>query len=395
MLPLREPLLVVGAGLGGLTAALALARGGWRVEVCEQARVLGEIGAGLTLSAGACRGLASLGLESDLLAASDPVPDIAFLHYRSGELLAGTLRPETRADPGLGVPRHIHRADLHAILRHALELAAPSSLETGRGLVGAEPCCAGMRARFADGSARDTPLMIGADGVRSATRLALFGEAPPHFAGQVAFRCLIPAAVAGPLLRGIGAAVFVGNARVFNRYLVRRQTLINVVGIARSDRWREDGWNTPATSAEFLEEFAEFHPDVRALIASAPSDSLIKWGLCVRAPLPRWGRGAAILIGDAAHPVLPFLGLGAALAIEDGIVLARAVAMAADFASVAEVFQRARFARVEEVRSLSLRQGDIVQASDPDRGSLGQSPSQRPALYDYDPCSVPLTMHSP
>ncbi len=387
-MPQPSSALIVGAGLGGLTAALALSRAGWRVHMCEQARTLGEVGAGITLSPGACRGLASLGLEDAIIAASLPVPDIAFVHYRTGELLAGALHAEPAADHGLAGPRHIHRADLHSILVRELRRIAPDSIETGKRLVGVEHGSSAI-ARFDDGSSRAAPLLIAADGTRSAVRRLLFDAAPPQFAGQIAFRCLIPADAAAPFMRG--AAVSIGAARIFNRYWIRRRTLVNVIGIARSERWREEGWNTPATVREFRDEFAGFHEDVLGLIDRAPADHLIKWGLFVRPPLADWIAGNVVLLGDAAHPILPFLGLGAALAIEDGIVLARALAQA-DVPSALRAFQRARNDRVDDVRTRSIQQGEIIQAADPDRNSVSRSPSQSTPLFDYDPCTAPIPL---
>jgi salicylate hydroxylase len=342
------------------------------------------------LSPGACRGLASLGLGDDLLAESAPVPDIAFLHYHTGALLAGTLRAGPPLDAGLAGPRHIHRADLHAILLAALRKLDPACVETGKRLIGVHPAGPTATARFADGTTREATLLIGADGTRSCVRQTRFEASPALFAGQVAFRCLIPAADAAPFIGNVDAAVFIGAARVFNRYKIRRGTLVNVVGIAKSERWREEGWNTPATIEEFTQEFADFHPDVLALIERAPPHHLIKWGLFVRPPLPQWSAGNVVVLGDAAHPILPFLGLGAALAIEDGIVLARVLAQASDVPSALRAFQRTRFDRVYEVRTRSQQQGEIIQATDPDQRAVQQSPSQNTAIFDYDPCTAPL-----
>jgi salicylate hydroxylase len=390
MKPPCEAALVIGAGLSGLAASLALLRAGWKVHVFEQAAALGEVGAGITLSPGACRGLASLGLEEALLAASQPVPDIAFLHYRSGEVLTGTLHAGPPPDVGLAGPRHIHRADLHAILLGAVRRQDPDCVATAKRLIDVRHRGAAVVARFADGTVREAPLLLAADGIRSSVRQTVFDASPAVFAGQVAFRCLIPANEAAPFLGGGSAAVFVGASRIFNRYLVRRGTLLNVIGIAKSERWREEGWNTPATVAEFTEEFSGFHPDVLALIERAPPPHLIKWGLFVRPPLPDWSAGHVLLLGDAAHPVLPFLGLGAALAIEDGIVLARTLVSASDVPGAYQAFQRARRERVEEVRLQSIHQGNIIQAESPDRISVKRSPSQNRALFDYDPSTAPI-----
>jgi salicylate hydroxylase len=191
-------------------------------------------------------------------------------------------------------------------------------------------------------------------------------------------------------MRGVNAAVSIGNARIFNRYLIRHGTLVNVIGIARSERWRQEGWHTPATVTEFLEEFAGFHSDILGLIRCAPPQSLIKWGLFVRPPLPEWSLAHVVLVGDAAHPILPFLGLGAALAIEDAVVLSRALAQVSVQHRAFAAFQRARKQRVEAVRLGSIRQGEIIQASDPRESDLRRSPSQDSAIFDYDPCTVPV-----
>jgi salicylate hydroxylase len=386
----RGSISIIGAGLGGLTAALALQRVGWRVRVFEQAPVLGEVGAGITVSPGSGRALAGLGVGAALLEASLPVPEIAFVHYRTGELLAGVLDQGRPVDHGLDKPRHIHRADLHAILLKAVRAADPDAVGVGRRLVSVEHDGEGVTAVFADGSNAASDLLIGADGSRSAVRRQLFDAEAPEFSGQIAFRSLIPREAAEPFMGGGNAVVSIGGGRIFNRYLVRGGALVNVIGIAKSDRWRGEGWNTPASIEEFTREFEAFNPDVLGLIGRAPADSLIKWGLFVRPPIAQWSEGRVVLIGDAAHPVLPFLGLGAALAIEDGVVLARALDAIADPGRAFAAFQAARLERVEAVRTESIRQGQIIQTAEPDPVSVRRSPSQNPIIFDYDPNLVPI-----
>jgi salicylate hydroxylase len=381
---------IIGAGLGGLTAGLALLRAGWRVRIYEQAAVLGEVGAGITVSSGAGKGLDSLGVGPALLAASLPVPDIAFVHYRTGDLLAGAFDKNAPPDFGFAKARHIHRADLHAILLDAVRALDAAAVVTGAKLVGVENGADGVVARFADGGEARADVLIAADGVRSAVRRLLFGDDSPPFAGQIAFRCLIPREIAAPFMGAGNAVVSVGAGRIFNRYLIRGGDLVNVIGIARSERWRQEGWSTPATVAEFAAEFEGFHADVQGLIQCAPAKNLIKWGLFARPRAKHWVRGRVLLIGDAAHPMLPFLGLGAATAIEDGIVLARALAAVPDVEAGFEMFQRVRAKRVETVRVESIRQGEIIQAADPDRGGLTGAPSQEAGLFDYDPCTIAL-----
>jgi salicylate hydroxylase len=386
----RGSISIVGAGLGGLTAALALQQAGWRVRVFEQAPVLGEVGAGITVSPGAGRALAKLGVGEALLKASLPVPEIAFVHYRTGEVLAGVVDHGRPVDHGLDKPRHIHRADLHAILLAGVLAADPDAVSVGRRLVGVVQDGAKVTTRFADDSTATSDLLIGADGSRSAVRRALFDDTDPEFAGQIAFRCLIPRERAEPFMGGGNAAVSIGAGRIFNRYLVRGGALVNVIGIAQSERWRGEGWNTPATIEEFSQAFEGFNADVIGLIRRAPADSLIKWGLFVRPPIARWHADRTVLLGDAAHPILPFLGLGAALAIEDGVILARALDKVADPGRAFAAFQAARTERVEAVRDESIRQGKIIQTAEPDSQSVRRSPSQNPVIFDYDPNSAPI-----
>jgi salicylate hydroxylase len=386
----RGSIAIVGAGLGGLTAALALLRAGWHVRVHEAAPVLGEVGAGISIAAGTGRGLAALGIGPALLAASLPVPAVAFAHFRTGELLAGVYDKGAPVDQGFATARHIHRADLHAVLLDAVRAIDADAVLTGKRLVDAGQDDDRAHARFADGSVVHADLLIGADGSRSAVRRALFDADDPQFSGQVAFRCLVPIDRAVPFMGRGNAVVSIGAARMFHRYLVRGGTLVNVIGIGQNDRWRQEGWNTPALPSEFLAEYADFHPDVTGLIAAAPADSLIKWGLFVRPPLTQWSKGRVLLLGDAAHPILPFLGLGAALAIEDGVVLARALAAAHDLPAALSAYHAARLERVEMVRTQTLRQGAIIQSADPDRAGMGTSPSQNVALFDYDPTTVPI-----
>jgi salicylate hydroxylase len=387
---MRGSIAIIGAGLGGLTTALALLRRGWIVRVYEQAPVLAEVGAGITVSPGAARGLASLGVGPALLAASLPVPNVAFAHYRTGDLLAGAFDAGAPPDHGLETPRHIHRADLHAILLDAVRDADPQAVKTSKALVRAEQDDARVTAIFADETHADADLLIAADGARSVVRRQWFDDQPPEFSGQVAFRCLIPRERAAPFMAAGNAVVSVGPARIFHRYVIRGGALVNVIGIAKSERWRQEGWNTHATIAEFLDEYHDFHADVIGLIKSAPADTLIKWGLFVRPPIAEWSNGRIALLGDAAHPILPFLGLGAALAVEDGVVLARALYEVDGMGAALAAYRRARAGRVEDVRVQAIRQGEIIQATNPDRQSITRSPSQNTALFDYDPCTVPL-----
>ena len=380
--------LIVGAGLGGLTAALALSRCGLDVAVYEQATVLREVGAGLTVSRGAQRVLAELGLGTQLLARASTVRSNAFVHYRTGALLDGAVDHTDGSGPADGVARNVqmHRADLHDLLVTTLRMRAPGALQLGRRFVDVSEYDARVTVTFADGSVVDGDLLLGADGLRSQVRACLWGAEDPRFTGQVAFRALVPGTAAAPFLASDGrAAVYLGPDRVFNRYALRRGAVVNCVAIARTDSWREEGWTIPATHAELAALYAGWHPNVLGLIGAAPS--LSKWALYDRDPLPRWGTDRVSLLGDAAHPMLPFLGLGSAMAIEDGLVLGRALAAAPGPEGLAR-YEAARRPRTTEVMLQSRREGGLVQADDPHEFEPDAAPSRKPIYYDFDPALI-------
>lgn len=380
--------MIIGGGIGGLVAALALQQRGIRVQVHEQARQLGEVGAGFTLGSGSQRALQSLGLLEQVQAASIITAGMPFVHYRTGKILSG------EADHGDGINRsdsmrgrHMHRADLHGLLASALEQRAPGSLHLDHHLVGVSESAGRVRATFANGDVAEADALVGADGVRSKVRELLWGDGAPRFTGQIAFRCLVPADVAAPFLSGGRAVLYMGPGRVLSRYTVRRNQIVNVVGISRTDGWSGEGWSTPATPEEMGALYADWHPDVTGLIARAPRAGLIKWGLFDRPSLARWTEGRITLLGDAAHPMLPFLGMGAQMAIEDGIVLGNAFAATTDIDAAFALYEGARHARTDNIAALSRAQGELSQSTDPDTYNKETAPASKLSLYDFDPAA--------
>jgi salicylate hydroxylase len=387
----RGRILVAGAGLGGLAAALALLDRGFSVEVHEQAPVLGEVGAGLTLSRGVQHVLRDMRLMDEVAKLACPAVRFPFLHYRSGEVLTGVLDHGDGApdDGSADVSRQMHRADLHGVLARAFRARAPGQLWLGHRLVGLEDTGNLIRARFANGDFAEADGFVGADGVHSAARALLWGDGAPRYTGQLAYRFLVDRARAAPFMGHGRGAVFIGPRRTFNRYTLRGGTVVNCVGIVAHEGWTTDGWSIPATQAELAADFTGWHPDVTGLMGQA--DALIKWGLFDRAPLPAWRRGRATLLGDAAHAMLPFLGMGAAMAIEDGMILARAMA---DGVSVEDGFDRyenARRPRTAYVHAKSLEQGWHVQAQNPDRYDHAHAPAADPAIFAFDPVTADLS----
>ena len=373
-----------------MTAALALLRAGFAVEVYEAAPALGEVGAGLTLSRGAQAVFRELGLQSRIAAFSTPSTAFPFVHYRTGRLLAGQLSAsDGLPDDGTAdISRQCHRADLHTVLAAALEERAPGSLHLGHRLTGLEDGGAAIAAVFANGARAHGDALVAADGVRSAARALLWDDGEPRFTGQTAYRFLVPRAAAAPFLEHGRGAVFVGPGATFNRYTLRSGTLLNCVGIAATDAWTGEGWTTPATRDELRERFAGWHRDVLGLMGEACA--LIKWGLFDRAPLPQWSAGRATLLGDAAHAMLPFLGMGAAMAIEDAMILARAFAAEPSVTAAFARYEAARIPRTTLLHDKSAEQGRLTQARDPDDYDAAAAPASDPAILAYDPVTAPI-----
>ena len=384
-----KQILIAGAGLGGLTAAIGLARAGHRVRVFEQAAVLGEVGAGLTLSSGTMRCLEMIGVDARVRELADVSTNLPFLHYRTGAVLRRGLAAVPRSAAARPA-QQIHRADLHALLVNTLRRIDPDAIILGRKLTTFTQDGAGVTLQFNDGAPARGELLVGCDGVRSVVRSTLLGAQAPKFTGQVAFRCLVPMDLARACLESLAGAVYIGPGATFNRYPLRHGAIMNCVGLARSGVWSQEGWNTPASNAEMLARYVDWHPEVRGLIAAAPSQGIIKWGLFVRDPLQQWSTNRVTLLGDAAHPMLPFLGLGAAMAIEDGVMLVRALDAHDDVQQALQHYQRVRLPRATLIYNESVRQGEIVQGQDPASYANTASPAHDPGIFDFDPLAVKI-----
>jgi len=193
------------------------------------------------------------------------------------------------------------------------------------------------------------------------------------------------------LVSGCPGGTYIGPGRVFTRYPIRQGALLNSVAFAQTDAWRGEGWSTPSTREELKAQFAGWHGDVLGLIDQAPSEGLIKWALFDRDPLPIWSKGRASLLGDAAHPMLPFLGLGAGVALEDSVVLARALAETDRIPAGLQRYEAARRDRSARILLASRVQGEIYGRADPENYATTERPSADIALVeDYDPVSVAI-----
>ena len=385
-----QPILIAGAGIGGLCAALALLRAGFAVKVLEQAPALGEVGAGLTVQPSATRAVDFLGLGDRLREIADMSGQPYIFHYRTGEMIGeisgvGQVTDEN----GVSWYHRIHRADFHALLVGAIRDLDPGAITLNARVTGVVQSDDGVTVTLADGGELSGSVLIGADGSRSAIRGILFDTPQPQFRGQVAYRSLIPMERVAHLLASHPAGTYIGPGALFNRYPVRQGRLLNCIGIVETRDWTEEGWTCLATRDEFLEKFEGWHDSLTGLIREAPEEGLFKWALYDREPLGTWTRGRVTLLGDAAHPILPFLGLAGAMAVEDGVVLGRACAdMPDDLPAAFARYEAARKPRTDDIFLKSREQGRIFQDPDTDGFATRKRPHSDTTLFAYDPATV-------
>jgi len=353
--------IVAGAGIGGLTAALALVKSGFRVTLLEQTQRLEETGAGIQLSPNAARVLIGLGLGDRLKPHVVTPLGLRVLSGRSEREIVRIPLGEEVAQR-YGAPYWmIHRGDLQAELAGAVTQELDISLRLGMRMedFATHPHGVTVSANAAAGLWNEHGhALLAADGLWSVSRERLGFKEPPRFSGRTAWRALIPAKDVPPEFRGPLIHLWLGRDAHLVHYPVRAGKLINVVAIT-ADKWEGKGWSEPASRVEILGRFADarWAPRARALIREP--EAWLKWALYDRRPILNFSEGAAALIGDAAHPMLPFLAQGAAMAIEDAIVAARCLALMPDDAARAlRSYSAMRRGRTHKVQRLAARNGE-------------------------------------
>jgi len=381
---------IVGAGIGGLTAALALQKVGVKVDLYEQATELQEVGAGLTVTPNATHVLNHLGLGPVMDQIGTTPAMGALIDLASGATLVTLPRTDMVSD--YGAQRYlVHRADLCDALVKAVLQNDRECVHTGHCLEGLSQTASSVTLSFDNGAQAEADILIGADGVKSAVRTELFGKQSPKFTGYIAWRGLVPKDRLGKYNIEPESALCIGSGHMFTRYFIRHGALLNYVAFAERNTWTDEGWAVHSTIEELVEEFAGAGSDVRGLLAATPPELCFKWGLFDRQPLSTWTAGHAAILGDAAHPTTPFLGQGAVMAIEDGMVLARAVESANSIAEALHIYEKTRVERANFVMLESLRRARILLASDTTRQlELLRNTEEAMGLFGYNPVTAPL-----
>jgi salicylate hydroxylase len=360
------------------------------VRLYEQAPTLGEVGAGLSISPNGALGLKSLGVFDEFRDVAYAPDGQVVRHYKTGRVLAQVSRGD-RLEETYGERYYVvHRADLHRVLADAVLANDPAAIVTAHRFADLQQDGSGVSVRFDNGEWKRAEAVIGADGVRSRVRSTLFGAEEVRFTGFVAWRGLVPMEHVPPDAMDPPGQVWIGPGHMINRYPVRGGRLLNFVAFAERAGWEDEGWSIPAKVEELAEEFKDWHPWIQQIIAAVPEKDLFKWALCARSPLMRWVRGRAAVLGDAAHPLLPYLGQGAVMAIEDAVVLGRAFQQAADMPEALARYEGARVGRARFVVERSSLQVPRMHSPDPDSFRHDTPIDEALGLFSYDPARVPV-----
>jgi salicylate hydroxylase len=342
-------ILISGGGIGGLTAALCFLHHGAEVTVLEQAQELGDIGAGIQIPPNAMKVFAALGLDAALAETAFEPEAIEARMGRTGLDLFQIPLAE-HAIKRWGAPYlHIHRADYISVLAKALRDESPDGLHLGAEIIGYTQTEDAVEVQLADGRRITGDALIGADGIHSPVREQMLGAEKPIFTGNVAWRAVVPMAALGADGPRPTACAWMGPGKHCVTYRLRRGTLANFVGVVERDDWTTESWTERGTREAALVDFADWHPTITRMLGEA--DTLYRWALFDRAPLPQWVDGRVGLLGDAAHPMLPFMAQGAAMAVEDAWVVAREVTQKPSPARGLEAYQHLRQTRTGRVQA--------------------------------------------
>jgi salicylate hydroxylase len=393
--PLR--IAIIGAGLGGLVAAIAARRAGHEATIYEQAAAFGEIGAGIQVGPNAVKVLRALGLEQGLAEFGAMPEHHVGRNWKSGRVLFKSATRTTCLERFGAAFYQVQRSDLHAHLRKALP---PEAIRLGARCAGVESGANSAGVRFADGSGIECDVVVGADGVHSLVRQRLAGQAKPRFTGVICWRGQVDASRLPAGLIPPDSLNWMGPGGCIVHYYVRPNRLVNWIAHRVTDLWAEESWSVEGDKREMLAAFAGWHPSLLTLLDA--TERCYKWAILDRDPLPRWSDGRITLLGDAAHPMLPFLAQGGAMAMEDAYVLAGVLKRnAADVPSALKSYESLRRERTTQVQLGSRARADICQVISPlaqlrrDLGYLfnqwfkpGAAIQRADWIYSYDVASV-------
>ncbi len=356
-------ILIAGGGIGGLTAALACQHFGHEAVVLEQAEAISEIGAGIQISPNAMKVFQALGLEEEIGRDAFRPRRIEMRSGRSGAPIMRYRLGDEAVKRWGAEYLNIHRADLMGALLAALKKAAPGSLKLASAVTGYKQTAGGVTAILTDGRQISGDVLIGADGIHSAIREQMLGPEKPHFTGHVAWRTVVPVEKLRNNVPDPVACAWLGRGKHAVTYLLRGGQLANLVAVVERDDWTKESWVEEGDSKEALKDFIGWHPTIRRILKE--SDQIYRWVLYTRAPLKSWTDGRVALMGDAAHPMLPYMAQGAAMAIEDSWAIAALFDKHIKPEEALKAYKQLRYDRATKVQARSQENGRIFHKRTP------------------------------
>ncbi len=393
---MSHKILIAGAGLGGLTAASCLMKAGHEVEIYEQAPVLGEIGAGIQMSANAMHVLNDLGLGEAIARVGVRPGAYVFRAFDTGEIID---RFELADDHEKlhGAPYYqLHRADFHEILAKRAQDVRPDIVQLNHTVTGFDEDEKGVTLHFSNRKSARGDILIGADGLKSAVRKKIAGEIPATYTGDAAWRLTVPTEKLPKDFLPQVMSVFMGPARHIVCYYLRRGALLNFVGIIETDEVSEESWTAKFPWEKLKADYVGWNDKIQTFIDTVDRNQCYRWSLHYRPPIRTWSTDRAVIMGDAAHATLPYLAQGACMAIEDGAVLTRALGQCDNVRDALKLFERNRIDRTARIVEQSnanrtlfhMRSMDEIRARFAQRN---EGADRNAWLYSYNPLTVALT----
>ncbi|MBT5074103.1 MAG: NAD(P)-binding protein [Kordiimonadaceae bacterium] len=390
-----KKIIISGAGIGGLTAAACLLQEGYNVRVYEQAPELGEIGAGIQTSANAVKVLHHIGLADRLEEVAVRPKSFEFRLFNTGEVLH-KVPLAAEHEKAHGAPYyHIHRSDIHKILADRVLELDPDAVILNSTATGFSEDADGVTLNLSDGRKIKGDILIGADGIKSPIRDQIVGVTAPDFTGQVAWRATVDVKKLPEKFMDKIVAIWCGPKKHAVVYYLRSGNILNFVGCVENDTWTQESWTVKASWDELKADFAGWNEEIQTIIDAIDKDQCYRWALNNRKPVYNWSTKRATILGDAAHPTLPYMASGAVMAIEDAAVLMRSLNANEDIAQALDMYTRNRVDRTARIVLESTEHGDLYHLSTREEfeagfGKKNIAKERGEWLYSYDPMTVEL-----
>jgi 6-hydroxynicotinate 3-monooxygenase len=370
---MQKRIAIIGAGLGGLSAGGFLQRAGFSVKIYEQAPTFSRIGAGIILSANAMKAFRRLGVENALLQTGIKPRGYISRAWDSGETMYEIVFDSASEARFGGAYLNIHRGDLHATLE---QVVYPDTIAFNHRLINLEDRGDSVRLVFDNGIRAEADILIGADGINSSVRDFLIGPEPPRFIGSVAYRAIFPTERLGGFKIADCTKWWGRDRHILPYFMTSRRDELYVIGVVPASNWESNAASVPSSRDSLIEAFDGFHHDLQRVLEAADHVSL--WPIYDRPREDCWSGGRFVLLGDACHPMRPFMGAGGAMAVEDAAILSRCLSQFDEPADVFRRYEATRISRVAEVQRISLE------------NSWMRGPTETEWYYCYDPCTAPL-----